>query len=124
MKSILSRCSLMLFILLLAPLFGVAPAVGEARAYYDAIAVGEPAVALCMSASEPLASAPQWGECWEAIRDAWEACSEGGEGDCAAALWLLAVHCGPIAACIINCILENSDWQSVVQCVVLDCVLT
>ena len=59
MKDIVSRCCLTLFILLLAPLFGVGPAAAEARAHYGAMAAGEPAVALCMSASEPLAaSAP------------------------------------------------------------------
>ena len=57
MKSILSHVYLILFILLLAPLFRVTPATGEARAYYDAIAVGVSAFTPCMSAPDPVASA-------------------------------------------------------------------
>ena len=84
MRSILSRLYLILFILLLAPLFHVTPATGEARAYCDAIAVGEPAFTPCMSAAGPVASATPDidGDCMDAIRDAWEACMGDGDGDC------------------------------------------
>ena len=79
-----------------------------------------------MSAAGPVASATPDidGDCLDAIRDAWEACREDGDGSCGAAIFLLVLHCGPAAMCILGCIIEGGDdLADILQCVVWDCLM-